>query len=57
MHINNQKMPDKLYWFYIRAVPTMSPYEHQPIIFNYGSQSKVISCPPPSLPDSILSAG
>ena len=34
----------------------MSPYEHQPIIFNYGSQSKVISCPPPSIPDSILSA-
>lgn len=34
----------------------MSPYERQPIIFNYGSQSKVISCRPPSIPDSILSA-
>lgn len=37
-------------------MPTESPYEHQPIIFNYGLQSKVISCPLYSIPDSILSA-
>lgn len=35
---------------------TVCPYEHQPIIFNYGLQSKVISCPLYSIPDSILSA-
>ena len=40
----------------MRAVPTVSPYEHQPIIFNYGLQSKVISCPLSSIPDSVLSA-
>lgn len=37
-------------------MPTASPYEHQPIIFNYGLQSKVISCPLYSIPDRILSA-
>lgn len=37
-------------------MPTVSLYEHQPIIFNYGLQSKVISCPLYSIPDSILSA-
>lgn len=35
----------------------MSPYEHQPIIFNYGLQSKVISCPLCSTPDGPVSAG
>lgn len=34
----------------------MSPYEHQPIIFNYGLQSKVISCPLYSTPDGPVSA-
>ena len=38
-------------------MPIVSPYEHQPIIFNYGLQSKVISCPLYSVPDSIVSAG
>lgn len=37
-------------------MPTTCPYEHQPIIFNYGLQSQVISCPLYSIPDSILSA-
>lgn len=40
----------------MRAVPTASPCEHQPIIFNDGLQSKVISCPLCSISDSTLSA-